>query len=239
MQPEELARAYDDWFRQWASPSSTELDNTLFSYHETALRIAGDSLRGARVIDIGCGAGRLTRELVLRGAAEVAAIDLSEVALTIARRRNAELADRVSFRQGDIECIPLPSCSVEVAFCCETLEHVLNPVRALRELGRVLSPGGLLVLTIPNYLSLLGLQRLSIRLRRGRYTEGGQPVNNLTMWPRTFVWLRRAGFDVRQVEIVDHYLPRRGKEPRKLNIPPKLGPLLRPFGQQAVFRAVH
>jgi SAM-dependent methyltransferase len=203
------------------------------------LRIAGDTFKGARVIDIACGDGRLARELVLRGAAEIAAIDLSDVALTIARRRNAELADRLSFRQGDIECIPLPSDSFDVAFCCETLEHVLHPVIALRELGRVLTPGGLLVLTTPNYLSLLGLHRLSIRLRRRPYTEGGQPLNNLTMWPRIFFWLRRAGFDVQHVEIADHYLPRRGKQPRKLTIPPRLDPLLRPLGQQAVFRAVH
>ena len=238
-QPEELAHAYDEWFRQWASPASTELDNTLFSYHDAALRIAGDAFQGARVVDIACGAGRLTRELVLRGAAEVAAVDLSEVALTIARRRTAELADRVTFRQGNIESIPLPSNSVDIAFCCETLEHVLHPVTALGELGRVLTPGGLLVLTTPNYLSLLGLQRLSIRLRRRLYTEGGQPVNNLTMWPRTFLWLRRAGFEVQKVEIADHYLPRRSKELKKLNIPRRLDPLLRPFGWQAVFRALH
>jgi SAM-dependent methyltransferase len=237
--PKALASAYDDWYGQWAHLSRKELDTVLFPYHESALSVVGDAHKGARVIDIGCGDARLTRELVLRGAGEVVAMDISEVALEIAEKVTADLAARPSFQRGDIESIPSPSNSFGVAFSCETLEHVLNPIRALSELSRVLAPGGLLVVTIPNYLSLLGLHRLSVRLRGRRYTEGGQPLNNLTMWPRSAWWLRRAGFELISMRVYGHHIPRRGRDARALKLPSVLGRALRPFGEQAVFKAVN
>jgi 2-polyprenyl-3-methyl-5-hydroxy-6-metoxy-1,4-benzoquinol methylase len=237
--PEALASAYDDWYCQWASLSRKELDTVLFPYHEGALSVVGDAYKGVRVIDIGCGDGRFTRELVLRGAGEVVAMDLSEVALEIAEKVTADVATETSLQHGDIESIPAPSSSFAIAFCCETLEHVLNPIRALSELSRVLTPGGLLVLTTPNYLSLLGLHRLSVRLRGRRYTEGGQPVSNVTMWPRSVWWLWRAGFEVTSMRVYGHHVPRRGREAKAVTPCSVLGRALRPFGEQAVFKAVN
>jgi 2-polyprenyl-3-methyl-5-hydroxy-6-metoxy-1,4-benzoquinol methylase len=237
--PKALASAYDDWYGQWAHLSRKELDTVLFPYHESALSVVGDAHKGARVIDIGCGDARLTRELVLRGAGEVVAMDISEVALEIAEKVTADVATETSLQHGDIESIPTPGDSFAVAFCCETLEHVLNPIRALSELSRVLTPGGLLVLTTPNYLSLLGLHRLSVRLRGRRYTEGGQPLNNVTMWPRSAWWLWRAGFEVTSMRVYGYHVPRRGREAREVTPSSVLGRALRPFGEQAVFRAVN
>ena len=186
---------------------------------------------------MGCGDGRLTRELVLRGASEVVAMDISEVALSIARKRNAAHLDRISFRTASIESIPEPDRSFPAVFCCETVEHVLSPPTALSELHRVLAPGGALILTTPNYMSLLGLLRSSNRLRRRRYTEGGQPVNRLTMLPRTAWWIHRAGFQIQRVHVNGHHLPRRGREARKLEFPRPLAWALWPFGEQTVFLA--
>lgn len=59
-------------------------------------------LRGARVLDAGCGAGQMTAELAARGA-DVVAVDISPALVDVARRRLApELADRVRFASGDM-----------------------------------------------------------------------------------------------------------------------------------------
>jgi SAM-dependent methyltransferase len=166
-------------------------------------------------------------------------MDLSAVALSLTEKVTADVATETSLQHADIESIPAPSSSFAVAFCCETLEHVLNPIRALSELSRVLTPGGLLVLTTPDYLSLLGLHRLSVRLRGRRYTEGGQPVNSVTMWPRSLWWLWRAGFEVISMRVYGHHVPRRGREARAVMPSSVLGRALRPFGEQAVFKAVN
>jgi ubiquinone/menaquinone biosynthesis C-methylase UbiE len=195
----ELAAAYDSWYSQWDPQSPTELDDSLFSYHLAALDLAGEAVSGRTILDAGCGDGRLTCELARRGAGEVVGIDISETALLFANRRASGLNAGISFHPGDIEALPVPDERFSVVFCCETLEHVLSPRAALNELRRVLAPGGTLILTTPNYLSLLGLHRLSTWIRRRPYSEGGQPVNNLTMWPRTLTWLSRAGFRVERL----------------------------------------
>ena len=49
----------------------------------------------------------------------------------------------------DICAIPVPDASFDIALCTEVLEHVPDPIRAVREFGRILKPGGTLLLTAP------------------------------------------------------------------------------------------
>ena len=228
------AAAYDRWYSQWLT---AELDDEVFPYHQAALAVGGEPYKGARVLDIGCGDGRLARQLALRGAHEVVAVELSAVGLSLARRRNADLTDKISFHTGDIESIPEPAASFAVVYCCEVVEHLLDPVAGLSEISRVLEPDGALILTTPNYLSLLGLHRLSVRLRGRTYTEGGQPVNRVTTFPRTARWLRRAGFRIEQMELHGYHLPRRGRQSQEIHPPRVIAPLVRPFAEQSVFLA--
>ena len=64
----------------------------------------------------------------------------------------------------------------------ETIEHVPDPPLAVRELARVLKPGGRLFLTTPNYLSSIGLYRIYCWLRRKPFDECGQPICQLTLF---------------------------------------------------------
>lgn len=99
---------------------------------------------GARVLDCGCGPGSITvgfAELVAPG--EVIGIDLADEQLARARR----LADQrrlgnIRFERADIYALPFPDSSFDAAFAHNVLEHLGDPLRALKEMRRVLRPGG-------------------------------------------------------------------------------------------------
>jgi 2-polyprenyl-3-methyl-5-hydroxy-6-metoxy-1,4-benzoquinol methylase len=59
--------------------------------------------------------------------------------------------------QGDVTALPVASASSDVVVCWDVLEHLPAPDRALAEIARVLRPGGVAVLALPNILSLKGL----------------------------------------------------------------------------------
>jgi malonyl-CoA O-methyltransferase len=91
-----------------------------------------------RVIDVGCGTGRWTSPLSAIG------IDLSPAMLAFAAQK--------PFLQGrliaaDATALPIRTASADLVLCTLTLGHVPNPIAALRELSRILEPGGTLLLT--------------------------------------------------------------------------------------------
>lgn len=97
---------------------------------------------GARVLDLGCGAG-LDSLLLSRQAASVLAVDFSPDMLARARRAvSAAGAGNVEVRQGDAEAIPADDASIDVAVVNGIFN--LNPKRTeiFRELARVVRPGG-------------------------------------------------------------------------------------------------
>jgi SAM-dependent methyltransferase len=99
---------------------------------------------GLRVLDCGCGPGSITADVAaLVAPGEVVGIDLEPSQLEIARQRAAErgLAN-VRFEVGSVYELPFPEASFDVAYAHTVIQHVREPVRALREMRRVLKPGG-------------------------------------------------------------------------------------------------
>jgi SAM-dependent methyltransferase/uncharacterized protein YndB with AHSA1/START domain len=112
---------------------------------EAVLEVA-DALPKGRALDVPCGAG-LASEALRRLGFQVTAADLDERAFAASRE--------IAFEKLDLD-LPLPfaDASFELVHCGDGIEHSERPMGVLRELARVLSPGGTLVLTTPNYLSL-------------------------------------------------------------------------------------
>jgi 2-polyprenyl-3-methyl-5-hydroxy-6-metoxy-1,4-benzoquinol methylase len=99
----------------------------------------------------------------------------------------------------------------DTVFSCETIEHVSDPPLAVRELARVLKPGGHLFLTTPNYMSTIGLYRAYCRVRGKRFDECGQPICQLTMLSKTRAWVRQAGLVIIASHSSGQYLPFPGR----------------------------
>jgi ubiquinone/menaquinone biosynthesis C-methylase UbiE len=109
--------------------------------------------------DIGCGVGHWSRLLYpyLQPPARLAGVDreprwVAEAAQRFQRAFPGVQADLISFHQGDAAQIPLPDNSFDVVTCQTLLMHLAQPVEALREMIRILRPGGLLVCVEPNNL---------------------------------------------------------------------------------------
>ncbi len=99
---------------------------------------------GARVLEAGCGVGAQTRLLVKRSPEAVfTCIDISEKSLATANRLKEQAGfSNVTFRREDIKGLSFADQSFDHAFVCFVLEHLDNPAAALKELKRVLKPGG-------------------------------------------------------------------------------------------------
>lgn len=113
------------------------------------LRELGD-VRGKRVLDVGCEAGYVSLRLLNRGAYPVP-FDLCKPALQRFRDKLREQAasDVLPFA-AIAQAIPLRSGSVDAVVCTEVLEHAPYADLCIREMARVVRPGGKAVITFPN-----------------------------------------------------------------------------------------
>ena len=97
---------------------------------------------GQRVIDVGCGPGALTAELVARvGADSVAAIDPSEPFVEAARARNPG----ADVRLGSAEQLPFPDDTFAAALAQLVVQFMSDPAAGVGEMARVTRPGGAVV----------------------------------------------------------------------------------------------
>jgi ubiquinone/menaquinone biosynthesis C-methylase UbiE len=105
---------------------------------------------GDRVLDAACGTGIVTRVAAqrCRTLASIMGVDLNAGMLDVACAHTPTTGVPVEWRQGDICALPCPDGSFEVVLCQQGLQFVPDPVAALREMHRVLVPGGHLAFTV-------------------------------------------------------------------------------------------
>lgn len=103
-----------------------------------------------RLLDVGCGTGSLIMQLALRGY-EVHGVDVSEECIRRTRENLRLLVpeNQIDIKKGSVERIDYPDERFDIVVAAEVLEHVENDTLTVREIYRVLKPGGVCVVTVP------------------------------------------------------------------------------------------
>ena len=139
---EEVRRLRQENFEQHGGADARERQLVPGRSWAAWARALGHLLPPVRVADLGCGDGYLAIE-ASRWASRVVAIDRSRPVLQrardLARRRGVR---NITWRQGEIERVPLRDGSVDVALLSQALHHAAAPARAVHEAARIVAPGG-------------------------------------------------------------------------------------------------
>ena len=130
-----------------------------------------------RVLDMGCGAGRHAFEMYRRGCVVVAfdmdANELADVQQIFSHMRDASevpVGADATTQQGDAMALPFADGEFDRVIAAEVLEHITTDVDAIRELVRVLRPGGTMAVSVPRWFPEVINWRLSAEYHE---VEGG------------------------------------------------------------------
>jgi ubiquinone/menaquinone biosynthesis C-methylase UbiE len=152
----------------------------------------------ARVLDVGCGPGTITADLAgLVPDGEVTGIEAAEGVLAQARQEAERRGrDNVRFETGDVYRLGYPDGTFDVVHAHQVMQHLSDPVAALREMRRVCRPGGLVAARDGDYGGIFwfpadpGLTEWQALYRAVARAIGGEPDAGRHM----HAWARRAGF---------------------------------------------
>lgn len=111
-----------------------------------ALRAMLPPLRGARVLDLGCGFGWFCRWARQQGAMQVRGIDVSEKMLARAVAETADVA--ITYDRADLECIELPEGAFDLVYSTLAFHYLEHLERLIAQVHRTLTPGGRLVCSV-------------------------------------------------------------------------------------------
>ncbi len=162
-------------------------------------------LRGAAILDVGCGAGLLSEALAGEGA-DVVALDLAPELIEIARLHLLETqatqpSMRVDYRLQSVESLAdeQPS-SFDAVTCMEMLEHVPDPSSIVRACATLLKPGGrLFVSTLNRTPAAFALAIVGAEYVAGLLPKGTHSYAQFIRPAELAAWLRDAGLQLEDV----------------------------------------
>src|SRR5690348_9321990 len=125
--------------------------------HQAALAwIESLALPGARVLDVGCGAGYMSVELARRGFA-VHAIDSTQAMLEQAQQYAEASGVTLSLSTGDVTALSFDDRAFDLVIALGVIPWLEHPVQAIGEIARVTRPGGHVILSADNHIRLNAL----------------------------------------------------------------------------------
>lgn len=185
---------------RWWDPNGPQ--KPLHALNPVRLQYVADriQLAGARVLDVGCGAGLLSEALAQRGA-QVTAIDLAPELIKVARLHRLETGVEVDYRLQSVESLAAEEPGTfDAVTCMEMLEHVPDPGAVIAACATLLKPGGQLFVSTVNRtpaafaLAVIGAEYIARLLPRGthQYRDFIKPSE-------LGEWLREAGLHLSDV----------------------------------------
>jgi len=125
-------------------------------------------IRGELLVDVGCGRGNLWPGMRSRFSR----------CIGVDAARYPGLPHDMELCEAQLDApIPLPDAVADLVTCVETIEHLENPRALMRELTRLAKPGGWLIVTTPNQLSLLSLGTLIVKQRFEYFQDVHYPAH--------------------------------------------------------------
>ena len=163
-------RHFDRWSHTY---EDSRMQKRFFDpVHEAVLTLVANGPKPETILDIGCGTGRLLRKAMTRWPyARFIGVDPAPGMVDVAQR----LLPDAAFRLGTAEEIPLPDASVDLAMSTVSFHHWHDQAAGVREVARVLRPGGRFLLadvSAPPWLSRL--------IHHARFPTAGEVRNMFT-----------------------------------------------------------
>jgi len=200
-------------FFEWPPSPTGEPEKPMtytHGHHESVLRshkwrtisnsaayLAPHLTSGTSVLDLGCGPGTITADIGRRVApGRVLGIDASAAVIEDARR-DADAGPNVEFSVGDLYALEMDGHTFDVVHAHQVLQHLPDPVRALREMKRVCKPGGLVAARDGDYGAFRwypdepAIDRWLALYRKITRRNAGEPDAGRFL----LAWAHAAGFD--------------------------------------------
>lgn len=183
--------AYDDPVALLRAESKTKVPWVLEKLAEEGVS------QGASLLDVGCGGGFLSNALGEKDFT-VTGLDISADSLLVAARHDR--TGRVRYVHGDAYALPFPDHSFRVVTAMDFLEHVEDPARAIREISRVLQPGGLFFYHTFNRNPIAGLVVIKVVEWLVANTPKHMHLYRMFLKPREVaLYCRENGMEVQEV----------------------------------------
>jgi ubiquinone/menaquinone biosynthesis C-methylase UbiE len=132
-------RGMEGMVAKWYAANTGEM---MMEYVELARRIAAQLPPGSAVLEVAPGPGYFCIELAKLGSYAITGLDISHTFVKMAAKSAAETGMPVNFVQGSASNMPFPKESFDFLLCRAAFKNFADPVGALREMCRVLKPGG-------------------------------------------------------------------------------------------------
>jgi len=163
MKPAVNNEIYNDLAKEWWNPNSflNILETGIQPLRANYIRqsLGPDFSPELHCLDIGCGGGIITEDLA-KLSNNVSGIDLSQASLNTAKEHAKKAGLSINYLQAAAENLPFDDSSFDLVTCCDVLEHVDDLPQVIKEINRVLKPGGTFVFdtinrTLMSFLSVI------------------------------------------------------------------------------------
>ncbi|HBB86433.1 MAG TPA: hypothetical protein DC047_02325 [Blastocatellia bacterium] len=172
-----------------------EVEKQRYTGDDFMAEVAGfDRWQGKKILEVGCGLGADLRQFA-RGGAEVYAIDLTEKAAGLARKRLGLYGFKGNISISDSETLPFKSDSFDLVYSWGVIHHTPDTAAAAKEILRVCKPGGQVMVMLYHRRSILAFQAwLFYGLLRGRPFESpSKVISERVESPGTKVYTPKEG----------------------------------------------